>query len=162
MTQPASDKEQGAYNERNPWLLRRLPVFVAPGGGEYRLQPVYVEDLAALLAEAGAQRENIALDAVGPEQYRFVELVSVLRSAVGSHARIVTVPRQLAFGLSRVVGRAVGDVVLTHDELEGLRANLLVSAEPPTARTSFREWTRAHGGELGRRYTSELDRHYRR
>jgi uncharacterized protein YbjT (DUF2867 family) len=144
------------------WLLRRLPLFVAPGGGDYRLQPVYVDDLAALLAEAGTRHDPVELDAVGPEQYRFTDLVAVLRSAVGSRSRIVTVPRELALGLSRVVGRVVGDVVLTRDELEGLRANLLVSDAPPTSSMSFREWTHEHGRELGRRYASELARHYRR
>jgi NADH dehydrogenase len=144
------------------WLLRRLPVFVAPGGGDYRLQPVYVDDLAGLMAETGAGSEDVAFDAVGPEDYGFVDLVAVVRDAVGSPARIVTVPRELALGLSRVVGRVVGDVVLTRDELEGLRANLLVSSEPPAAPTSFRDWVDAHGDELGRRYASELRRHYRR
>ncbi|HEY7396953.1 MAG TPA: NAD(P)H-binding protein [Gaiellaceae bacterium] len=144
------------------WLLRRLPLFLAPGGGEYRLQPVYVDDLAALLAEAGATDGDVAFDAVGPEQYRFIELVEALHRAVGSHARVVTVPPPVALRLSSIVGRLVRDVVLTRDELDGLRGDLLVSSGPPTATTSFREWSNEHGRQLGRTWASELARHYRR
>src|SRR5882762_9912489 len=30
------------------WMLRRIPLFVIPGDGAYRVQPVFVEDLAKL------------------------------------------------------------------------------------------------------------------
>src|ERR1035437_6497210 len=33
------------------YLLRKLPVFVVPGSGQYRLQPVYVEDVARIRSE---------------------------------------------------------------------------------------------------------------
>jgi NADH dehydrogenase len=144
------------------WLLRRLPVFVVPTGGDYRLQPVSVEDLAELCVTAGAGSESTTLDAVGPEVYRFEELVRVVRRAVGSRARVVRTPPPVALALSRLVGAALRDVLLTRDELDGLRANLLVSEGPATGSTSFRAWTEAHGDALGVRYRSELARHYRR
>jgi NADH dehydrogenase len=68
----------------------------------------------------------------------------------------------VAFTLGTVIGRAVGDVLVTRDELRGLTADLLVSAGPPTAETSFRAWVAEHTSELGRTYASELARHYRR
>jgi NADH dehydrogenase len=144
------------------WLLRRLPLFVVPGSGDYRLQPVYVDDLAGLCAAAGARGDDVALDAVGPETFTFDELVRVVADAVGSRGRIVHAPPRLALALSGLVGRIVRDVLLTRDEVEGLMASLLVSDAPPTAGTSFREWVRAHAGELGASYASELARHYRR
>jgi NADH dehydrogenase len=144
------------------WLLRKLPVFVLPGSGDYRLQPIYVDDLAALSVEAGAADENLELDAVGPETHRFEALVRVLHEAIGSRARIVTAPPPLAYALGRMVGLVTRDVLLTHDEIEGLRADLLVSAGPPTGSTSFRAWVNEHNRELGRSYASELARHYRR
>ncbi|HZP71914.1 MAG TPA: NAD(P)H-binding protein [Gaiellaceae bacterium] len=144
------------------WLLRKLPLFVVPTGGQYRLQPVYVEDLAELMSDVGARRDDMVVDAVGPETYRFDELVRVIRGAVGSRSPIVRLPPRIALTLSRLVGLAVRDVVLTRDEIDGLRANLLVSDEPPTGTTSFAAWTVEHGPELGRGYSSELARHYRR
>ena len=70
-------------------------------------------------------------------------------------------PPALALSLSRVVGYFVRDVVLTKEEIAGLAANLLVSAEAPLATTRFSEWLEANGGNLGVDYASELDRHYR-
>jgi NADH dehydrogenase len=144
------------------WILRRLPLFVVPGSGRYRLQPVYVEDLAGLCVEAGAHRDDVVFDAVGPETYTFDELVLLVRAAVESRSRIVHAPATAAFALGTVIGRAVGDVLVTRDELRGLMADLLVSAGPPTAETSFRAWVAEHANELGREYASELARHYRR
>ena len=144
------------------WILRRLPLFVVPGSGGYSLQPVYVEDLARLCVEAGGRRDDVVFDAVGPETYTFDELVLLVRAAVGSRSRIVHAPATAAFALGTVIGRAVGDVLVTRDELRGLMSDLLVSAGPPTAETSFRAWVAEHASELGREYASELARHYRR
>ena len=144
------------------WILRRLPLFVVPGDGRYRVQPVFVEDVARLCVELGSGRDDVAVDAVGPETYTFDELVRLVCDAVGSRARIVHAPPAIAFALGSLIGRAVRDVLVTREELEGLMANLLVSDGPPTAETSFRVWLAEHGSELGRTYASELARHYRR
>jgi NADH dehydrogenase len=53
------------------------------------------------------------------------------------------------------------DVVVTRDEVTGLRANLLVSGGPPTGTTRFTEWLSPHAGALGVEWASELARHYR-
>ena len=49
------------------WLLRRFPVFAVPGSGDYRLQPVCVEDVAEIAVDAACDEGSVALDAVGPE-----------------------------------------------------------------------------------------------
>jgi NADH dehydrogenase len=144
------------------WLLRRLPVFVVPAEGRYRLQPVYVEDLAQLCVDAGSSRDDVTFDAVGPEVYAFDTLVRTIRSAIGARAAIVHAPTRLALVLGDVVGRFVRDVLVTREELVGLMADTLVSNDPPTAATSFSEWLHEHADELGRGYSSELARHYRR
>jgi NADH dehydrogenase len=142
------------------WLLRRLPLFgVAPGA--YGLQPIHVEDFARLAAGHGASRETVTVDAVGPEALGFRELVALVRRAVGARTLLVDVPPRLLLLASRLLGPVLGDVVLTPDEIAGLRANLLVSKAPPTGTTRFSEWARAHGAELGREWASELRRHYR-
>src|SRR5207248_4784552 len=143
------------------WMLRRFPLFPIPGSGEYRLQPVFVEDVAELAVAAGEREKNEVFDAVGPDIYTFNELVEEIRDVVGSRARILHLPPALALSLSRAVGWVMGDVVLTGDELRGLMANLLVSGAPPTGRTRLSEWLRANVDRVGRRYASELARHYR-
>jgi NADH dehydrogenase len=142
------------------WLLRRLPVFgVVPG--RYGLQPIHVEDLARLAVEQGARREDVTLDAVGPEVLDFDELVRLVRRAVGSRALLAPVPRWLLLLASRLLRPVVGDVVLTADEVAGLTANLLVSRGPPTGAMRFTAWLAEHGSELGVAWASELDRHFR-
>jgi uncharacterized protein YbjT (DUF2867 family) len=142
------------------WLLRHLPVFgVVPG--HYGLQPIHVEDLARLAVDQGASGANVTMDAVGPEALGFDELVRLVRRAIGSRALVTPVPRWLLLLASRVLRPVVGDVVLTADEVDGLRSNLLVSSGPPTGSTRFTEWLGEHAGELGASWASELGRHFR-
>ena len=142
------------------WLLRHLPVFAIPGAGDYRVQPVFVVDVAELAVAAGRESGNKVMDAVGPEIYTFQELVQLIAGKVGSHARILHLPPALALFLSRLVGRVVHDVVLTHEEVEGLMAGLLASSNEPTGHTRLSEWASRHAHLLGRRYASELHRHF--
>ncbi len=142
------------------WFLRRFPLFPIPGRGGYPVQPVFVDDVARLAVEAGAGADDVAIDAVGPETFTFEEMVRLLARRVGSRSRLVRTPPSAALLAARIAGRLVRDVVLTKDELDGLMAGLLASADPPTAPTRFTEWLEAEGASLGQRYASELTRHY--
>jgi uncharacterized protein YbjT (DUF2867 family) len=143
------------------WGLRRSPVFPIAGDGAYRVQPVAVEDVAALCADAGERDDDVVLDAAGPEVLSYEELVRLVRSSVGSRSRIVHWPRERVLALARLVGAARRDVLLTDEELAGLEASLLVSDEPPFGGASFRSWVAANGESLGRGYVSELARNFR-
>ena len=143
-------------------MLRRFPLFVVPGGGGYRFQPIFVEDLAGLAVDAGGQEDNLVLDAAGPETYTFDEFVRLVGQTIGSRTKIVHLPAALALGLSKIVGYFLGDVVLTRDEVTGLMSDLLISDAPPAGKTSLKSWLTANVATLGGSYTSELDRHYRR
>ncbi|MGB9905680.1 MAG: NAD(P)H-binding protein, partial [Desulfotomaculales bacterium] len=143
------------------WLLRKFPVFAVPGTGDYRLQPVFVEDVAELAVEAAHGEENAVVDAVGPEVYTFNELVTLIARRIGSRARILHLPPPAVLWLGRVISWLVKDVVITPEEVAGLAASLLVSRNPPTGRTLFSRWLDRNAEMLGKRYASELDRHYR-
>ncbi len=144
------------------WLLRHSPVFAIPGDGRYRVQPVFVEDLAALAIRCAESYDNLVLDAVGPEIYTYDELVRFIREVVRSRSRIVHLPPAMVVAAASVLSHILHDVILTRDEVRGLMADLLVSRHPPTCRTSLRAWAEAHAAALGRRYASELQRHYLR
>jgi len=144
------------------WMLRRFPLFVVPGGGGYRFQPIFVEDLAGLAVDAGGQEDNLILDAAGPETYTFDEFVRLVGQTMGSRTKIVHLPSALALGISKIVGYFLGDVVLTRDEITGLMSDLLISDAPPAGNTSLKSWLTINVATLGGSYTSELDRHYRR
>jgi len=143
------------------WALRRFPLFPVPGRGDYRLQPVFVGDMAGITVQAAEKEENLVMDAVGPETFTFNELVALIRARVGSRSSIVHLPPGVALSMCGLVGRSVNDVVLTRDEIEGLMAGLLVSASPATGTTRLSDWLRDNAATVGTAYASELGRHYR-
>ena len=143
------------------WLLRRFPIFAIPGTGSYRLQPIYVEDMAQLAVEAGRATENQLIDAIGPETFTFDELCRAIAAVVGSRSWIVHAPPGLALFVSRFISWFVKDVLLTRDEVDGLLADLLVTDSPPAGSTRLSDWISEHADTLGKRYASELKRHFR-
>ena len=143
------------------WFLRKLPVFAIPGDGDYQLQPVFVEDVAEIAVNAGHSNDNIIIDAVGSEIFRYEELIRLIADRVQSKARIVHLRPGLALFLSKFIGYRVNDVVLTRDEVEGLMENLLVSKNSPTGKTRLTDWLTQNASIVGTSYASELARHYR-
>ena len=143
------------------WFLTKFPVFAIPGDGNYQLQPVFVEDVAGIAVNAGQSNDNMIIDAVGPEIFKYEELIRLIADRVQSKAKIIHLRPGLALFLSKFIGYMVNDVVLTQDEVEGLMANLLVSKNPPTGKTRLSDWLNQHADTLGTHYASELNRHYR-
>jgi NADH dehydrogenase len=143
------------------WFVRHLPVFAIPGDGSYRLQPVFVEDYADRIVTAGFAAENLVVDVAGPEIFSFEGLVRLVRDVMGRHTALVHVPPFLALAGTRVLSLGLRDIVLTAAELRGLMAEVLVSKQPSTCPTRLSAWLVDHHQELGVRYASELDRHYR-
>jgi NADH dehydrogenase len=142
------------------FMLRRFPLFAIPGTGEYRVQPIFVDDLAELAMDGGQRSDSYTVDAVGPETYTYTELVQTISRAIGSKPLLVHWPAGLVRLASGVLGAILKDVVLTEDEIKGLMADLLVSHGPPTGRTSLEGWIKSHAGTIGNCYASELARHY--
>jgi len=143
------------------WLLRRFPIFAVFGSGEYRIQPVFVEDVAEIAVSMGHKEDNAITDAVGPETYTFDELVRLIAQNIGSRAKIIHIKPRLVLFLGRLIGYIVKDVVITKDEIEGLMSNLLVSDGPPTGQTLLSEWLEQNANTVGATYISDLKRHYR-
>lgn len=140
------------------WMLRRMPVFGVFGDGAYRLQPIYVDDLAELAVQHARQTENVIVDAIGPETFTFRELAQTIADAIGVRRRIVSVPPNVGYLLGWMLGKFKGDVIITREEIRGLMDDLLYVDSPPTGRTKLSDWVREHATDLGRRYASELAR----
>lgn len=140
------------------WFLRRFPVFGVFGDGSYRLQPIYVEDLAELAAEEGQKRENRIVDAIGPQTFTYRELVEEIGRSIGRRRPVVSIPKELGYFLGVIVGRFLGDVTITHDEIEGLMAGLLYTNSPAVGKTRLTKWAKEHASTLGLHYASELAR----
>ncbi|EQD42801.1 NAD-dependent epimerase/dehydratase, partial [mine drainage metagenome] len=78
------------------WMLRRLPVFGVFGDGRYKMQPIYVDDLAELAVRSANDTENRVIEAIGPETFTYRELVQRIGTIIGH-------PRQ-SFQLIRKLG----------------------------------------------------------
>jgi NADH dehydrogenase len=143
------------------WLLRRLPVFAIGGRGDYRLRPIHVDDLAALCVGLGARPDNVVVDAVGPESVTFRQLVETIRTAVGSRSMLVPVPGAAIPAFAAILGIALRDTLLTPQEYRSMAAGLADSSGPSTGTIAVTDWIREHGDQLGVRYASELDLHFR-
>jgi uncharacterized protein YbjT (DUF2867 family) len=142
------------------WLLRHLPAFGVGGKGDYRIRAMHVDDLAQLALAKGVERDNSVVDAVGPERPTFLELVTTIRSAVGSHSPILRVPGFAMPALSRALGLILHDVLLTKEEYQTMHDGMADSDQPSTGSTLLSEWIHEHSDSLGRTYANELQRHF--
>ncbi len=142
------------------WFVRHFPVFAVPGDGHYGVRPIYVEDMARLMVDAGGQEASTMCDAVGPETFTFEELVRLIAAEVSKPVRIVRVPALVAYLCTRLTGLMMRDVVLTWEEYKGLMSNLLAPQGPHTGETRLTQWLSENREQIGRHYASEVARHY--
>lgn len=144
------------------WVLRHLPIFGLFGDGSYKLRPLHVDDMAALMDSHGLMSGNHTVDAVGPETFTFRELVETTAEIIGVRKPVVPLHETLGYLVSRLVNPFVGDVIITWEEIVGLMRGILDSKQPAAGPTKLTEWAREHRDSLGTRYASEVGRRVRR
>ena len=144
------------------WVLRRFPVFGVFGDGSYRLQPIYVDDLAKLAVQEGQGEANKVIDAIGPGTFTFRGLVEQIGEIIGKPRPIISVPPGFGYFVSLVIGKVVGDIFITREEIAGLMQDLLYTTSEPAGETKLTLWARENAGSLGRKYSSELARRQNR
>jgi uncharacterized protein YbjT (DUF2867 family) len=142
------------------YLLRHSPVFAIGGRGDYRIRPIYIDDLASLAVSEGLASQNVTRDAVGPESVPFADLVAAIKTAVHSRARIIHVPGRTVPLLAGALGLLLRDVLLTDEEYRAMAEGLADSAAPATGATAVTGWIASHGDSLGQSYANELIRHF--
>ena len=140
------------------WGLRHLPIFGVFGDGLYKLQPIYVDDLASIAVEQLTEKANVIINAIGPETFTYRHMVETIGELIGKRRPIVSVSPNLVYYTGKVIGVFMNDVMITREEIKGLMANLLYVPSPPTGTTKLTEWIKCNADMLGRRYASELAR----
>ena len=85
-----------------------VPVYPLPGGGKTRFQPIYVGDLAPMLADAveSSDHDDQAYEIGGPETLTLREITELVYDSEGKNVTIVSLPMGLAG-----VGLTVLDIV---------------------------------------------------
>ena len=98
------------------------------------------------------------IDAIGPETFTYRGLVEAIGRAIGKQRTIVSIPPSLGYAISALAGKILGDVLITHDEIQGLMAGLLYTGSLPTGETRLTDWLRERSDSVGIHYSSELAR----
>lgn len=141
------------------WAVRLFPVFCLFGNGEYSLRPVHVEDFAAQMVGQGQSRECATVNALGPESFRYRDMIAMIAEALGKKRRLVSIKPEWALHGARILSKLLGDVLITPDEVHALMDGLLdVPDAGPSGTIPMSDWVRDNSRTLGRVYHSELDR----
>jgi uncharacterized protein YbjT (DUF2867 family) len=117
-------------------LIRTLPIYPLFGRGETKLQPVYVEDVAAaisrLLLEAPGARHT-CYEFGGPRVYTYAELLGSIADRLGIRRRFVPMPFAVWKTLARMA-EYVPVIPLTRHQLALLQHDTIASHDLPGLR----------------------------
>jgi uncharacterized protein YbjT (DUF2867 family) len=113
-------------------LLRTLPAYPLFGDGRTRLQPVYVDDVAAAVAQILRQtsRPQAIYELAGPRVYSYGELLRIIARSAGLRPRLMPVPFGLwgaAAGLAEILPHAP----LTRNQVELMQIDTTASGSRP-------------------------------
>ena len=117
------------FTNRFATLARALPVLPLIGGGETRLQPVFVGDVAAALADAveGKARPGSIYELGGPDVLTLRQVQEYVLKTIERNRLLVPLPFGLAKIQAAVLQFAPGPLKLTPDQVELLRSDNVVS-----------------------------------
>jgi nucleoside-diphosphate-sugar epimerase len=105
------------------WLARfmqRVPIFPIPGNGKYLRQPLYGGDFADIVASAIGSEITGAYNITGMERIDYIDLIRLVKDAVGSRAHIQKVPYTLFSILLRTNALFDKNPPFTAKQLEAL------------------------------------------
>ena len=123
------------FTNRFAALARLSPALPLIGGGETRMQPVYVGDVAAAVADAvdGKAKAGEAYELGGPEVLTMRQIMETILEITDRDRMLVSLPFGLAKLQSLFLQFAPGALKLTPDQVELLRSDNVVSQAANTS-----------------------------
>jgi len=117
------------FTNRFAGLARISPILPLIGGGETKMQPVYVGDVATAVADAvdGKARPGATYELGGPEVLSFREILKLILDITDRDRALVSLPFGLAKLQAAFLQFAPGPLKLTPDQVELLRHDNVVS-----------------------------------
>jgi NADH dehydrogenase len=117
------------FTNRFAALARVSPALPLIGGGLTRMQPVYVGDVAAAVAQAaaGQAKAGATYELGGPEVLTMREIMEIILSITERNRMLVTLPFALAKLNALLLQFAPGPLKPTPDQVELLRSDNVVS-----------------------------------
>jgi uncharacterized protein YbjT (DUF2867 family) len=108
------------------WLARfmqRVPVFPVPGSGRFIRQPLYSMDLARVIERCIDDfPEGKTYEVVGAERIEYVELLKMIRAAMGLRRPFIHLPIPVFRAMLKTYALVSGTPPFTADQLTGLTA----------------------------------------
>lgn len=123
------------FTNRFAALARVSPVLPLIGGGETKLQPVFVGDVARAIADAvdGKTRSGATYELGGPEVMTMREILEFILRTIERNRILLPLPFALAKLNAAFLQYAPGALKLTPDQVELLRRHNIVSDAAKTA-----------------------------
>jgi NADH dehydrogenase len=117
------------FTNRFAGLARIAPFLPLVGGGETRMQPVYVGDVATAVADAvdGKAQPGATYELGGPEVLSFREILKIILDITDRDRPLLPLPFGLAKLQATFLQFAPGPLKLTPDQVELLRHDNVVS-----------------------------------
>jgi NADH dehydrogenase len=117
------------FTNRFATLARLSPMLPLIGGGETKLQPAYVGDVATAVADAveGKTKAGAVYELGGPEVLSMREIMKIILDITDRDRMLVSLPFGLAKLQSLLLQFAPGPFKLTPDQVELLRSDNVVS-----------------------------------
>lgn len=105
------------------WLARfmsRAPMFPIPGGGRFVRQPLFELDFCAVIAACLERRLTGAYNISGLEKIHYIDLIRMIREAIGARTPILRIPYRLFWLLIRAYALFDRHPPFTTQQLEAL------------------------------------------
>ncbi|MGJ4902033.1 complex I NDUFA9 subunit family protein [Bradyrhizobium sp. HKCCYLS2058] len=127
------------FTNRFAGLARISPFLPLIGGGETKMQPVYVGDVASAVADAvdGKALPGATYELGGPEVLSFREILKIILEITDRDRALLPVPFGLAKLKATFLQFAPGPLKLTPDQVELLRHDNVVSEAAKAAGLTF-------------------------
>jgi uncharacterized protein YbjT (DUF2867 family) len=127
------------FTNRFAALARLSPMLPLIGGGETRLQPAYVGDVATAVADAvdGKTKAGATYELGGPEVLSMREIMKIILDITDRKRMLVSLPFGLAKLQAMFLQFAPGPLKLTPDQVALLRSDNVVSDAAKAAGLTF-------------------------
>ncbi len=104
-------------------IIRMLPFVPIFGDGEYKLQPIHINDLTEVMAAAAMDSRAVGqiIDLGGPEQLEYVQVINYLKQALGKKRLNFHIPFGVIKPMAVLMELFLKPAPLTRDQLTMLR-----------------------------------------
>lgn len=100
-------------------MMKLSPFLPVIGGGRYKMQPVYIDDLTDVMAQAVAlhDAENKIFDIGGPEKLEYLQILHILTQVCGKKRLNLFLPKAFMLFIASVLEKIIKPAPITKDQI---------------------------------------------